>query len=112
MTREVKRSILIGVATLLSAMLFNFINTHQLKADGIELRDGQTVITADDASYLAPADNYLENGVWRANSPADNSYYLRSPGYGGIYLIFKIIISLFKSLNLFFVFSMHFVLKI
>ncbi|MBO7146095.1 MAG: glycosyltransferase family 39 protein [Salinivirgaceae bacterium] len=91
MTREVKRSILIGVATLLSAMLFNFINTHQLKADGIELRDGQTVITADDASYLAPADNYLENGVWRANSPADNSYYLRSPGYGGIYLIFKII---------------------
>ena len=89
MTRKVKRSILIGVAALLSAMLFNFLNTHLLKADGIELRDGQTVITADDASYLSPADNFLENGVWRANSPSLNSYYLRSPGYGGIYLIFK-----------------------
>ncbi|MBR2194349.1 MAG: DUF2079 domain-containing protein [Salinivirgaceae bacterium] len=89
MTRKVKRSILIGVAALLSAMLFNFLNTHLLKADGIELRDGQTVITADDASYLSPADNFLENGVWRANSPSLNSYYLRSPGYGGIYLILK-----------------------
>lgn len=89
MTREVKRSILIGVAALLSAMLFNFLNTHLLKNDGIELRDGQTVITADDASYLSPADNFLENGVWRANSPSLNSYYLRSPGYGGIYLFSK-----------------------
>lgn len=88
MTREIKRSILIGVAALLSAMLFNFLNTSALQNAGIELRNGQTVITADDASYLAPADNFLENGVWRSNSPGINSYYLRPPGYGGIYLIF------------------------
>ena len=89
MTRKVKRSILIGVATLLSAMLFNFVNTSVLQADGVELREGQTIITADDASYLTPADNFLVNGTWRANSPALNSYYMRSPGYGGIYLVLK-----------------------
>ena len=89
MTHEVKRSILIGVTTLLSAMLFNFLNTRLLNADGIELRNGQMVITADDASYLTPADNFYEKGTWRSNTAGLNSYYLRSPGYGGIYLIFK-----------------------
>ena len=91
MTHNIKRSVLIGVAALLSAMLFNFLNNKALKADGIELRAGQTVITADDASYLSPPENFLAHGIWRANSPALNSYYLRSPGYGGIYLIFKIL---------------------
>lgn len=91
MTRNIKRSVLIGVAALLSAMLFNFLNTRALKTDGIELRSGQTVFTADDASYLSPPENFLAHGTWRANSPALNSHYLRSPGYGGIYLIFKIL---------------------
>ena len=89
MTREVKRSILIGVASLLSAMLFNFVNTNALLADGVELRDNQTVITADDASYLSPANNFANNGTWRSNAAGLNSYYLRPPGYGGICLAIK-----------------------
>lgn len=93
MAREIKRSILIGVASLLSAMLFNFTNTNALRADGVALRDNQTVITADDASYLSPADNYANTGTWRSNAAGLNSYYLRPPGYGSIYLAIKTLFS-------------------
>lgn len=91
MTGQSIKPILIGLASLLFAMLFNFLNTHFLNSDGIELRGGQMVVTADDASYLSPADNFLADGQWRSHQPGQNSYYLRSPGYGCIYLLFKIL---------------------
>lgn len=93
MTVQARKPILIGLASLLFAMFFNFLNVHCLKADGIELRDGQTVITSDDASYLAPPDNFFNGNGWKSNSAGINSHYLRSPGYGCIYLLFKILFS-------------------
>lgn len=91
MSIQIKKTILICLASTLLAMLFNFCNTHLLQSDGIALRDNQMVITADDISYLAPADNFIQNGVWKSNTIGNNAYYLRTPGYGGIYLIFKLL---------------------
>lgn len=88
---QARKTILIGLASLLFAMLFNFLNTHFLNADGVELRGGQTVATADDASYIAPADNFYAGNGWKGNSVGLNSNYLRSPGYGCIYLLFKVL---------------------
>lgn len=38
--------------------------------------------TADDASYLRPAENYYYKGIWKDNNPGRQSYFIRTPGYG------------------------------
>lgn len=57
------------------------------------LRCGVTVVTADDASYLAPAENFLKGHGWMTNQPGKVKYTLRSPGYGMIYASFRLFLS-------------------
>ncbi len=47
--------------------------------------------SADEASYFAPAVNFLENGTWKDNSIGQSAYFQRTPGYGLTYLICLII---------------------
>ncbi|MFN2424227.1 MAG: hypothetical protein ABR572_10685, partial [Cryomorphaceae bacterium] len=60
---------------------------HQANRDALidaggDLREGITVITADDASYLLPAENALMGNGWRTNDPGTVAHVMRSPGYG------------------------------
>lgn len=47
--------------------------------------------SADEASYFAPAVNFLNHGTWKDNSIGQSAYFQRTPGYGVIYLICLII---------------------
>jgi hypothetical protein len=74
------------------AFVVNKINIKYLyHQNKIEWFSNQKVTTADDASYLRPADNLLEIGEWRDNSLGNSSYYQREPGYGFLYLTFKLL---------------------
>ncbi len=46
------------------------------------------ILTADDASYLVPAENYLRTGIWKDNSQGISSYVQRPPGMGFMHLVF------------------------
>lgn len=50
------------------------------------------VSTADDASYLAPPKNFIENGTWADNSEGLSRYFQRPPGYGLIYGFFHLLL--------------------
>lgn len=52
------------------------------------LRQGITVKTADDASYLRPVLNFLDEGTWKTNDAGRRAYVLRPPGYGLVYGFF------------------------
>ncbi len=74
------------------AFVINNVNTkHLYHSSEIEWFSFQKNPTADDVSYLKPADNFLEKGVWKDNSLGYSSYYQRSPGYGILYLTFKML---------------------
>jgi len=76
-----KRALLIALLSFISALTLNELNQYHLKADGISLRDNQTVITSDDISYLRPAINLIEQGELKDNTPGAGSCLVRSPGY-------------------------------
>ncbi|RFC53347.1 hypothetical protein [Brumimicrobium aurantiacum] len=81
-----KTALIIALLSLLSAFFFNEVNISYLKKDGVPLRANQTVITADDVSYLRPAQNYLETGELRNNMIGNGAYFLRPPGYSTFYI--------------------------
>ena len=68
-----------------SALTFNLINLNELPAEN--KRQGQTIITSDDASYLRPPENFIKIGIWKDNSIGTQSYFVRPPGYGILYYI-------------------------
>ena len=78
----------ICILSFFSALWVNQLNTKKLLEEvGKEaVRENRTVKTNDDASYLAPAINFIETGVWKDNSIGKQSHFVRSPGYGIIYL--------------------------
>ena len=41
--------------------------------------------TADDASYLAPAKNFVETGTWKDNTTGASSFVQRPPFVGTLY---------------------------
>lgn len=43
--------------------------------------------TADDASYLRPAENWIDHGTWKDNSQGPSAYVQRPPLVGAIYAI-------------------------
>lgn len=73
---------LIFIICFITQWTINQKNISNLNNFGIETRLNQTVITADDYSYLNPVENYLNTGVWKESKTGDNAYYQRSPGYG------------------------------
>lgn len=91
-TKKKKRlsAFILFLLSAFSALTFNLINRSELKeVPGASLREGITVSSSDDASYLATAENFLENGVWKENSAGRGAYFLRPPAYGGVYLMFR-----------------------
>lgn len=83
--------IFIFLVALISVGSVHYTNRLFLLDSAPELlRDGITVQTSDDASYLAPVKNFLEGKGWKSNAVGDAAYTTRSPGYGLIYLIFRV----------------------
>jgi hypothetical protein len=75
---------IIALLSLFAALFYNELNVHILRSvapDRLEPKC-EWVKTADDISYLRPAENYYLHGVWRDNNPGRQSYFLRTPGYG------------------------------
>lgn len=66
-----------------SALTINQLNLNQLSNE--DKRQGKTIITNDDPSYLRPAENYIKTGEWKDNSLGTQSYFTRPPGYGILY---------------------------
>jgi len=44
--------------------------------------------TADDPSYLRPAENFFDHGTWKDNSTGASSFVQRPPLFGSIHLVF------------------------
>lgn len=76
------QSILIFIICFITQWTINQKNISNLNNSGIETRLNQTVITADDYSYLNPVENFLKTGIWKESKTGDNAFYQRSPGYG------------------------------
>ncbi len=57
--------------------------------------------TADDASYLRPAENLIDHGVWKDNSIGPSSYVQRPPILGLVHLIGMIV---FQTKSVWFIF--------
>lgn len=74
---------LVVILSLFTATFFNQLNLNQLPQELI--RDGETVVTSDDWSYLGPATNYYKTGVWKNNIPGKIAYFSHTPGYGSLY---------------------------
>lgn len=74
---------IIVILSLFTATFFNQLNINQLPEEFI--RDGETIITNDDGSYLGPATNFYENGIWKNNFSGKISYFAHTPGYGILY---------------------------
>ena len=84
--------IYVAVFCTVVAFVVNKVNIKYLHHQtSIEWFGNQKVSTADDASYLRPADNFLDKGDWKDNSIGYSSYYQRTPAYGILYLFFKLI---------------------
>ena len=85
-----KKDIAIYILCILSffaALFYNELSLRKAPADVI--RSGGTIITNDDASYLNPPRNYLENNVWGEDYGASKvGRFIRPPGYGLLYLPF------------------------
>jgi hypothetical protein len=75
---------IIGVLSLIAALFYNELNVIALKREASDRLEPKYnwVKTADDVSYLRPAENYYLHGVWKDNNPGKQSYFLRTPGYG------------------------------
>jgi len=68
----------IGIAVAFSVHLFE-LQTMNL--------DGYLHSTADDPSYVRPATNFLEHGIWKDNSEGPSSYVQRPPVTGFFHLL-------------------------
>ena len=78
-----------ALLAFLVAGAIHLLNHHYLLQENpASLREGISVITFDDASYIRPALNFLEIGEWKDNSIGSVAYVLRSPGYGIFVTVF------------------------
>ncbi|NEN25125.1 hypothetical protein G3O08_16615 [Cryomorpha ignava] len=92
-------SLVLFMLALFIAGIAHFVNHHYLA--GLQsdlLREQTTVLTFDDASYLAPAENFIAGKGWKSNAAGTASIATRSPGYGLIYAGFRLILSKHQSL--------------
>lgn len=80
-----KKIFLLAIIGTILCVLINEVNTHYLNTK-IPNQFG-LIHTADEASYIAPARNFVDKGVWRDNSNGLTAYYQRPPGYGLIYAV-------------------------
>lgn len=60
----------------------------------LSLLGDQTLLTTTDSpSYINPAKNFLDKGVWKDNFSGATSYVQRAPFYGALYLVSDVISS-------------------
>lgn len=84
-----RKNILLLIIAFVAALVWNETNFYFLKKTLPEkIRDDATIHTNDDVSYLSPAKHFYDTGIWKDNSPGRQSYFLRPPGYGLLYLFF------------------------
>lgn len=100
LTKSQKWALVVSIIALISAFSVNEINLFHLKKEGIQLRENQTIITADDYSYLFPYDNLIEHGSFYANDFDKYLTVIRSPGYGFHYGVLVRFFGLSKGLFL------------
>ena len=79
--------IIIAFFALLSAIFWNNLNLENLKVANIPLRNNQTVITEDDASYLNSYQRLYEKGTKNETNFDKFSSSIRPPGYGFFYYL-------------------------
>jgi hypothetical protein len=77
---------IIAIFSFFAALSYNDLNhydiaTHQPPLHKLDPTYGW-IRTADDASYLRPAENFYHKGEWKDNNPGRQSYFVRTPGYG------------------------------
>lgn len=75
----------IAIFSLLFAFLWNEWNLNQMRVEKLALRDNQTVITLDDASYLNPPLYYYQHGKLYGSDYQKFTFSIRPPGYGLFY---------------------------
>lgn len=80
--------LLIALLSLVSAVFWNELNLANLRESKIPLRNNQTVITEDDASYLNPYQRLYEKGTKNESDFGKFSSSIRPPGYGLFYYLF------------------------
>jgi hypothetical protein len=85
-----KTAILLGIISILAALFWNELNVASFEIHSQKLSHGHTVKTADDASYLAPAENWINGRGFRNNLIGKYAYYMRPPGYSLVYSIFRV----------------------
>lgn len=86
--RKINRYAWIALLGIIVSFGVNQVNLNILRdhADADKhLRNHQTIITADDASYLRPAANFLDGNSWKTHDAGRQSYFFRTPGYGLIW---------------------------
>ena len=71
----------LALLAVVIAFSVNEINLQFMRNDGIPLRQDQTVITADDESYLFPAQRLAETGRLYGNELEKYTSSIRYPGY-------------------------------
>lgn len=79
--------LLLALTGVISAVFWQEINAlyHPVQIPG----RFSLIPTADDASYLLPAENFLQSGIWTDGTDGITQYFQRPPGYGIIYLFTK-----------------------
>ena len=75
---------IIAALSLLASLFYNELNIQAIRSEAPERANLKynSIKTADDASYMSPAENYFHKGIWRDNNPGKQSYFVREPGYG------------------------------
>ena len=79
---------IISILSVCIAFWVNEVNLRYMKYEGISLREGQTVLTRDDDSYLLPMQTLVETGKLYRNELEKYTSVVRPPGYGSIYAAF------------------------
>lgn len=84
--------IIFFLALVSTIFVHGFNHSYLLELNPDSLREGVSVVTQDDASYLAPVENALAGKSWRSNAIGDAAYVTRTPGYSLIYAAFRVLL--------------------
>ncbi len=79
--------LIISLISVVSALSINQINLNWLRNESTDLRFDETVITADDLSYISPAENFIRHGELKNNMNGRGAYFLRPPGYSILFIV-------------------------
>ena len=80
---------LLCILAIVAVVFINEINLNYL--EGAYPSQNGMITTADEASYFAPARNFLKTGEWKDSQIGLSAYFTRPPGYGIFYLLAEII---------------------